>query len=514
MAAFAVAALSLVFFWRRFGVQGADPEPGVRDGPWSVLLKRQHFPLHSSGGVVQHRSAYYGEIFAGGPQIQPFNVVFDTGSGHLVLPSTICRSGTCKAHNRYKRKASLLADDIDVDGSVVKPGEMRDQITVAFGTGEITGVFIRDRVCLSKPMFGDMLRSTKNQESSGSSLLQVGKVSRQNGTADVSESTSQEASTRSAFDLSEADIAALSAAAKGKIPKAGPALNVLRANARAAYARKQGDGCVDLHMIAATEMSEDPFSSFQFDGVMGLGLDALSQTSAFNFLETAASLGAWSPMPEAERTFAVFLAISEQEQSQITFGGWDVSRLPDGESFSWNHVRDASFGYWQLDVVGITANGIALDFCRKGGCRAIVDTGSSLLGVPSALGRALVKTLRHSANHDGLCDGVLPKLEINLGNFTVELDPTDYARPEMGSRELQATADKAATNPTQGAATNGSCIPMLMHMDLPEPLGPKTMILGEPVLQKYYTAFDAGAQRIGFVLARRDSVKRPAVVFA
>merc|ERR1712151_636937 len=46
-----------------------------------------------------------------------------------------------------------------------------------------------------------------------------------------------------------------------------------------------------------------------------------------------------------------------------------------------------------------------------------------------------------------------------------------------------------------------TCYPTLMPIDLPEPLGPKLFILGEPVLQKYYTVYDWGEQRIGFGLA-------------
>jgi hypothetical protein len=496
-------ALSAAFLG---GVCVHGAKEAVRSGPMSVLLKRQQVPLHSQGGVVQHKSAYYGKISVGGPQTQEFEVVFDTGSGHLVLPSTMCRSQTCLDHRRYKRKASLLGEDIDVDGTAVRPGQMRDQITVSFGTGEVTGVFVKDRICLGhSPLEPSVDLPTSEQ---ATSLLQVGKIS------GVSESTSAVSENASADDssslISPADALALAAAAKGQIPKAGPALDSVRAAAKVAFQRKSGDGCVDLRMVATTEMSQDPFSSFEFDGVMGLGLAGLSQTQEFNFLETAASGGAWSPMPGAERTFAVFLAISDEEQSEITFGGWQVSRIREGEDLSWNYVQDPSLGYWQLHIYGISVDGVNTGFCDDGSCRAVVDTGTSLLGVPSTLGRDLAKTLRHSSDDDGLCDGPGPKLELDLGNFTVVLDPADYARPEVADGELRAAANLAnGTN-----STKGSCVPMLMHIDLPEPLGAKTMILGEPVLQRYYTAFDAGAKRIGFAQAKRDGVRRPARTFA
>jgi len=301
----------------------------------------------------------------------------------------------------------------------------------------------------------------------------------------------------------------LAAAAKGQMPKAGPALEAARAAAKAAYPRAVGDGCVDMRMVSTTEMSEDPFASFDFDGVLGMGLSGLSQTSEFNFLETAAGAGAWNPMAGFERTFAVFLAISDEEQSEITFGGWQVSRLREGEDLAWNPVQDASLGYWQLHIFGITANGVKTGYCDDGTCRAVVDTGTSLLGVPSTLGRELASKLRHTANDNGLCDGEMPTLEIDLGNFTVVLDPADYARPETASKQqVNASADNRQNS------TKGGCIPMLMHIDLPPPLSAKTLILGEPVLQRYYTAFDAGAKRIGFAMARRDGIRRPGRVFS
>merc|ERR1719188_2539031 len=56
-------------------------------------------------------------------------------------------------------------------------------------------------------------------------------------------------------------------------------------------------GCAQLRVIAATDMTEDPFADFAFDGVLGLGLPALSQTPEFNFLHSAAFGGAWSGSP-------------------------------------------------------------------------------------------------------------------------------------------------------------------------------------------------------------------------
>ena len=94
---------------------------------------------------MHHKSAYFGQISVGRPK-QTFNVVFDTGSGHLVVPSVMCKTETCKIHRRYRRRTSKTATDIEVDGTPVPKGGDRDQLTVAFGTGEIAGKCYRDKI--------------------------------------------------------------------------------------------------------------------------------------------------------------------------------------------------------------------------------------------------------------------------------------------------------------------------------------------------------------------------------
>lgn len=251
--------------------------------------------------------------------------------------------------------------------------------------------------------------------------------------------------------------------------------------------------------------------SFTFDGVLGLGLPSLSQTPEFNFLRTGAAMGAWEVEPERAHMFAVFLATSDEEESEITFGGWQQERMLEGAEFSWNNVQDSEYGYWQLDILGMEVDGVPVDFCEEG-CRAVVDTGTSLLGVPSLLGPELVRLMRHNMDSTtGLCNGYGPRLTIKLENSQIHLDPADYARPEV------IPSMDSILAPVEGQAEaedEKSCVPMLMHIDLPAPLSAKTIILGEPALQRYYTAFDSGALRVGFTEAIHALPKAPASIFA
>jgi hypothetical protein len=400
---------------------------------YTVQLTRQPVPVNSNGATVYHKSAYFGELLIGEPATK-FTVVFDTGSGHLVLPSTYCRSETCKAHTRYSRRASLHGRDIDFDGSTVLPGHPRDQITISFGTGEVSGVFVEDHVCLQ--LKGD----ASNQQLQGQSET---------------------------------------------MPRD----------------QDLGEGCLKMRIIAATEMSEQPFKSFHFDGVLGLGLDGLSQTPEFNFLRVI-SAELQRKGGAAAQTFAVFLADSDKEMSEISFGGWKTEHL-DGE-LGWNSVPDPKLGHWLVHIKALRIGDEVLRFCEDGSCQAAVDTGTSLLAVPTAIFPELYELLRHPAHRSGDCafPGYGPDFHIELDNFTVSLSPKDYARQERKKVDPETPWEVHLENKTFDpyARTRKDlfCKPALMTMDLPAPLGPKLFILGEPILRKFYSVYDANQKRIGF----------------
>lgn len=436
----------------------SEKQEPANGGPVVTLkLTRQQVAVmqEMGGDNIYYKSAYWGTITVGTPA-ERFKVVFDTGSGHLIVPSTYCHSETCRAHRRYRRSVSSTAVDIDYDGSEVKAGEPRDQITVSFGTGEVTGIFIRDTVC-------------PHENGSDASALQ-------------------------------------------------------------ASGSEQQVGCMPLRMIAATDMSEEPFRTFEFDGVLGMGLPGLSQAAEFNFLNVMAenlrNSGSRTP-----NLFSVFLAEDEHQESAITLGGYAGDRL-EGE-LAWNPVLDPDLGHWMVRVKSVSIDGRKIAFCEEGDCRAVVDTGTSLLAVPTLAFPEIYELLRHEAHPVQECRGAGPTLGIELDNFKVELTPRDYARVENqlpdgieGSPLPMTPADGLVRFPelppdfpfnissTDVEQEVQMCKPMLMSMELPAPIGPKLFVLGEPVLRKYYTVYDStkSSPRIGFGLARHGTTGEPIIM--
>lgn len=351
----------------------------------SIVMKRQKYYATEKHTIndkeatkVVHKTAYYGRVEIGTPK-QPVTVVFDTGSGNLMVPSTYCRSHACTMHKRFDRKKSATAEDIEADGTMSRKGALRDQITVTFGTGEISGVFIRDDVCL-------------------------------------------------------------------------------------------GSLCTNIQFVGATDESEDPFSSFQFDGVLGLALPEMAQGPAFSLMEKLTSNKALR-----QSMFSVFLSDSDIEGSEITFGAIKEEHMVT--PMFWQPVTRHS-GYWQVQIQDITINNEKQTLCND--CQVAVDTGTSQLAGPTDVINDLTKRLNvksDCSNYDKL-----PDLGFVMGENILNLKPQDYV--DKGSE---------------------GCEVSLMALDVPPPNGP-LFIFGDPFLRKYYTAYDSANKRVGFATARHMDV--------
>lgn len=376
----------------------------------TVQLNRHDVPIVKNGIVVAHKTAFFGNIYVGRPQ-QPFTVVFDTGSGHLILPSTSCKSETCTQKRRYDAEKSETTKEVPRIG-VKQPQlgqatapQAREHVSITFGTGQVTGEFVSDSVCLSE----------------------------------------------------------------------------------------SSDSCVDTRLVTATQMTEDPFHSFNFDGVLGLSLAKLSLTPEFNFFGMMAN----QSRAAFQSQFAVFLSSTPSVSSEISFGGYDKSRL--AKPLQWAPVADPEYGYWNLKLKSVTVGDEKLAVCETGGCRAILDSGTSLLGVPRTelrqMHRMLARVLpeEHGEVDCRLTDG--PPIHFDFGTFTITITAKDYSR--MGPANMQVAG--------AGNKKRDFCRASLLPVDLQAPLGPAAFILGEPVLRRFYTVFDFGRKQVGLGLARQPA---------
>lgn len=330
-------------------------------------------------------------------------MVFDTGSGHVVVPSDLCRSSACQSHRRYSQKLSNSGSLIHADGRPLA-GDTKDEMDISFGTGSLTGDLIKEAICL------------------------------------------------------------------GSTP-------------RADAPEKPRESCVELSVVVATTMSDDPFQLFEFDGIFGLGLPRLSVHPNFNFL---AAFGASGHAQLAE--FGIWMATAWDAKKEPNFGGelalggHDPRRLIG--PLAWVPVADPELGHWQVSVLGIRIGSESLDICSTGGgCTAVVDTGTSHLGIPKDHTRNLFSWLSVVPGADKLCYNTnASQLHFDLpGGVTLTLQGRDYLHPSPAQK-------------------SGFCRPKVMPVTLPVDMG-QVFLFGEPILLRYYTVFRWRAMQVGFGLA-------------
>lgn len=138
----------------------------------SVLLKKQttvvKAKLMSSDTNAKakkvHKTEYFGEVTVGDPP-QSFVVVYDTGSGNLLIPGEDCRDQACTMHDRFKIKDSSTSHAINCDESEIDD-RGAEQLTITFGTGSISGHCYKDQICIgSACTVGAFLASTEETDS-------------------------------------------------------------------------------------------------------------------------------------------------------------------------------------------------------------------------------------------------------------------------------------------------------------------------------------------------------------
>jgi len=345
---------------------------GTGTGTSKLSMSRSKAMAHMK---ASHASEYYGMVNLGEPA-QSFLVVFDTGSGNLIIPSVDCDDESCKQHKRYNATNSSSSHQVgfaETDGPVGKDGD-RDIVTITFGTGEMSGMFVRDRICI-------------------------------------------------------------------------------------------GDICSTANFVAATEMSDEPFSFVPFDGILGLALAGMSEAPKFNLIDAMISQKVLR-----HNLFAVYFG-ADNEASEITFGSYKQELM--STPLFWAPVSVP--GYWQVEMQDIALGNQQQKLCKPS-CQAAVDTGTSLLAGPTDIIDQLTSSLAVASdcsNYDKL-----PLLGFVVGDRILNLEPADYV-------------DKDETGCSVG----------LMSLDVPPPKGP-LFIFGDPFLRKFYTVYDREKLQVGFAVAQ------------
>ncbi|CAD7971373.1 unnamed protein product [Amoebophrya sp. A120] len=125
-------------------VYGKKRRAGMAMSQNSLLFTTKRY---MSGVTTVHKTAYWGQIALGShpDKQQFFNVIFDTGSGNMILPSSLCHGAGCDRHRKYD-----LNQQTNPDAQFVTNDQGQSEAQISFGTGDIEGRFVRDKLCLGR----------------------------------------------------------------------------------------------------------------------------------------------------------------------------------------------------------------------------------------------------------------------------------------------------------------------------------------------------------------------------
>lgn len=227
------------------------------------------------------------------------------------------------------------------------------------------------------------------------------------------------------------------------------------------------------------EATEEPGLAFafgRFDGILGLGFDTISVNKIpppfYNMIDQDLL---------DEPVFAFYLGDTnngEGDESEATFGG--VNK--DHYTGKLTNIPLRRKAYWEVDLDAITFGDNTAELDNTG---VILDTGTSLIALPSTLAELLNKEIGAKKGYNGQytieCEkrDSLPDMSFTLSGYNFSITPYDYIL------EVQ-----------------GSCISSFMGMDFPEPVGPLA-ILGDAFLRKWYSVYDLGKGTVGLAPSKQ-----------
>eukprot|EP01095_Lingulamoeba_sp_RSL-Kostka_P003288 TRINITY_DN14292_c0_g1_i1.p1 TRINITY_DN14292_c0_g1~~TRINITY_DN14292_c0_g1_i1.p1 ORF type:complete len:391 (+),score=148.86 TRINITY_DN14292_c0_g1_i1:35-1207(+) len=245
-----------------------------------------------------------------------------------------------------------------------------------------------------------------------------------------------------------------------------------------------------LNIINQTfaEATQEPGLTFvvaRFDGILGMAFEIISVDHVTPVWYNMMNQGLVK-----ENVFSFWLNHNPKGTpgGEITLGGYNPDRITGDITY----VNLTHETYWEFKMDDFQVGGVSQNWCSGSkGCKAIADTGTSLITGPKDQINALNKALGAFIL---LGEGIFPNCDVlQTGpNITVIL----------AGRSFTLTPEQYILQEDNDGVTE--CVSGFLGLDVPPPAGP-LYILGDIFISAYTAIFDFDQKAVGFATAIQDS---------
>jgi hypothetical protein len=218
------------------------------------------------------------------------------------------------------------------------------------------------------------------------------------------------------------------------------------------------------------DVRSEAFASSNLSGILGLAYPNLSSvgfTPVFDSIIKNKLL--------KRNIISFYYSLHEKVEGQISVGFVDKSKF-EGKL---NYYKVIDKRYWTIKMDDIRYGGKSIGICGKKGCKALIDTGTSLMTGPSEDLRKLLSSI--PIENDCTNYNMAEKLTIVFSGDEYLLDPDQYmVKTKVDGKD--------------------KCRALITPFDMNFPHGPVWM-LGGIFLQNFYSVFDRDRDAVGFATA-------------
>lgn len=257
-------------------------------------------------------------------------------------------------------------------------------------------------------------------------------------------------------------------------------------------------------MLLITSNGLNGYETAHYDGILGLGPEKDCRKGTGSYLER---------LPGAAK-FTICIGNRNQEKGIIVIGDDTITGLEwkDSLKFPARPIYTGNIPFWGVYMNSVkTAGGDKVD-CKPN-CAAIIDSGTSLMALPSVMAWSLLDQIGPGYSDD--CSdivGTLPDIVLELEGQKFYMKPKDYMvvvdsddlteagiiKPNSRTALSETTANHIGPfgvthlRPKEGSSKSSQCAPAFMELDELTNKG-QMVILGIPFLRSYATTFERGA---------------------